>query len=68
MTLLAGEAWVDVAALARMRGVDVAECEGKRSLAVETHDREHELEARHAAMREERNRAWWKRLTPWRED
>lgn len=68
MTLLNGEEWVDATALARMRGLDVLECEGKRSLLEQTIDREHELEEAWIAAREDRNRPLWKRLTPWRED
>jgi hypothetical protein len=43
-----------------IRGSQVSECDGKRDLAVQTHAREHELEAEAAKLREERNRPWWK--------
>jgi len=51
----------------RARGVDIAECDGKRELAVKTSDEEHRLEDEQARQREERNRPFWKKLTPWRE-
>lgn len=52
----------------RNRGIDVRECDGKRALAVQTIDEEHRLEAEHRRLREARNRTWFERLTPWRED
>lgn len=67
LSTLEGEAWADAAVLARMRGADVLECDGRRRLAVDTHDEEHRLEAEHEAMRWERNRSLWQRITPWRE-
>lgn len=44
------------------RGSQVVECEGRRELAVDVHDREHELEAEWARLRECRARGWWGRL------
>lgn len=67
LSTLAGDTWADVAILARMRGADVLECEGRRALAVDTHAEEHRLEDRWLEMREDRNRTLWQRLTPWRE-
>lgn len=68
LSTLQGNESADLAVAYRMRGIDVRECEGKRSLAVQTHTREHELEDAQIAAREERNRPLWKRLTPWREE
>lgn len=64
---ITGPTIADLAVAYRMRGVDVAECDGRRELAVRTIDEEHRLEEAHAAAREERNRPFWKKLTPWRE-
>lgn len=52
----------------RARGVDVAECSGKHQLTLQVIDLEHELQDQQLAQRESRNRSWWSRLTPWRED
>lgn len=52
----------------RARGIDVRECDGKRALAVQALDLEHALEDQQRAARDERNRPWWQRLTPWREE
>lgn len=67
LSILAGDLVADLAVAYRERGVDLKECEGRRALAVQTIDEEHRLEDLHAAAREERNRSWWQRLTPWRE-
>lgn len=68
LTVMANPILADLEAAYHLRGVDVRECDGKRGLAVATHDEEHRLEAAHVAAREERNRSFWKRVTPWRED
>lgn len=67
-TRLEGVTIGDLAIAYRSRGVDIRECEGKRALSVATIDEEHRLEDLHAEARADRNRAWWKKLTPWRED
>ena len=48
------------------RGAQLVACDGRRELAVQTHQAEHDLERKWAAAREERGRAWWRRLTPGR--
>lgn len=42
------------------RGAQLAECEAKRRLAIETLQAEHELEARWRADAEKRLRPWWR--------
>lgn len=49
----------------RARGVDVAECEGKRSLSLQTIDLEHELQDQQIAQRKARSRPRWLRWLPW---
>lgn len=43
----------------RMRGVNLAECDGKRQLAVDTLEAEHRLLAQQEAIRAWRSRPWW---------
>ena len=42
------------------RGTQLVLCDGKRQLAVATHDAEHRLEAEQLKARERRLRPWWK--------
>lgn len=49
------------------RGVVIVECDGRRQLAVDVHAEEHRLEASWRALRVDRNRGWWARVTPWTE-
>jgi len=46
------------------RGAQILLCDGRRDLAVKTHDAEHELEDRWAADRSRRARPWWRKLIP----
>jgi len=43
-----------------IRGGQILTCDGRRQLAVDTHEQEHELEAKAAALAERRRRPWWK--------
>lgn len=45
------------------RGVDVLECEGRRSVAEQTHTEEHRLEDEHLRLRALRNCPFYRRLT-----
>lgn len=48
----------------RARGVDVQACDAKRSLAVQVHKAEHDLEAQQLAIRDQRN-GWFCRTMGW---
>jgi len=54
----------DLEAAYLIRGAQIAECEGRRRLAVETYDAEQALIDRHREAREDRARPWWARLRP----
>lgn len=54
----------DLEAAYLIRGAQIAECEGRRRLAVETWDAERALGERHRQAREDRARPWWARLRP----
>ena len=54
----------DLEATYLIRGAQIAECEGRRRLAVETWDAERALIDRHRQAREDRARPWWARLRP----
>lgn len=51
---------LDLEALARDRGAQLAVSETRRASAVSLHDAEHVLEDRWLAERRRRNRPWWK--------
>ena len=67
LSLFEGDAIANLLAAYRLRGVDLLECDGRRALAVATHEREHELEDEQRRQREARSRSWLQRLTPWTE-
>lgn len=64
VTVAKGGALADLETAYRARGVDVEACNAKRSLAVQVHDAEHELEAKAAAIRTQRN-GWFCRTVGW---
>lgn len=49
-----GSTLADLEVAYRQRGVDIAECDGRRALAVLVHDEEHRLEELHADARKAR--------------
>jgi hypothetical protein len=51
---------VDLEAVARDRGAQLAVSETRRASAVSLHQAEHDLEDRWLAERRRRNRPWWK--------
>jgi hypothetical protein len=51
---------LDLEAVARDRGAQLAVSETRRASAVALHQAEHDLEDRWLAERKRRNRPWWK--------
>jgi hypothetical protein len=64
VTVARGSALADLETAYRARGVDVEACNAKRALAVQVHDAEHELEAKAATIRAQRN-GWFCRTFGW---
>lgn len=64
VTVAKGGALADLETAYRARGVDVEACNARRALAVQVHDAEHELEAKAAAIRTQRN-GWFCRTFGW---
>lgn len=50
----------DIDAVAIIRGAQIMKCDVARQIAVNTHDREHALEAKHQKEREDRAKPWWR--------
>lgn len=49
------------------RGAQILVCDGRRDLAVQAQVLEHQLIDQWMALRAERSRPFWMKLTPWRE-
>jgi hypothetical protein len=50
-----------------IRGAQILGCDGKRDLGAQALALEHQLIDQWMALRAERNRPFWMKLTPWRE-